>query len=184
MHRKKVSCSPVFRLSHLRRISLAALVAGSLVASLPIASFAQNGLTIFSGVDRKDELEYRLDYDGARGRWDRYRFRVSPAKMKLSVAQFVINYPDYYQGTFDTKAFEIKVNEKPWKVQEINWDKDNHRIEIYPLEPIPAKSKVELVFSNVRNPENPGVFYFNCLIQAPGDVPIVRDLGTWIVSID
>jgi hypothetical protein len=185
MHCKKVSptVQQVIRRA-IRQIGQVTLAASCLIASTPIASFAQNGVTIFSGVERKDELSYRLDFNGDRGNYDRYRLRVNADKMKLSVAQFIITYPDYYKGTFDTKDVEITVNGKPWKVQEVNWDKDNYRIEIYPVEPIPAKSNVEMIFSNVKNPDNPGVFYFGCLMQAPGDVPIMRQLGTWIISIN
>jgi Protein of unknown function (DUF2808) len=167
-----------------RQTVFSAILAGAIVTCLPTIALAQSGVTIFSGVDRKQELSYRLDFDGDRGGWDRYRLRVSKDKMKLSVAQFIITYPDYYKGAFDTKAVEISVNGKPWKLQEANWDKDRQRLEVYPLEPIPANSQVELIFSNVRNPDNPGTFYFNCLIQAPGDVPIMRELGTWIISIN
>jgi hypothetical protein len=185
MQLKRVQLKKVSpRKNLIQRLSPVVMLAAGLVASLPIASFAQNGVTIFSGVERKDELSYRLDFGGERGGWDRYRLRVGADKMKLSVAQFVISYPDYYKGKFDTKAVEITVNGKPWKVQEVNWDQDNYRLEIYPVEPIPAKANVELIFSNVKNPDNPGVFYFNCLMQAPGDVPIVRQLGSWIISIN
>jgi hypothetical protein len=177
MQRQKVS-------PKVSRLMQTALIVGCLATTFPLVSFAQSGVTIFSGVERKDELSYRLDFNGDRGGWDRYRLRVKKDKMKLSVAQFIITYPDYYTGKFDPKDVAITVNGKDWKVQEVNWDKDNYRLEIYPNEPIPAKSNVELVFSNVKNPENPGTFYFNCLIQAPGDVPIMRELGTWIISIN
>jgi hypothetical protein len=177
-HPQPMRCQTVFS-----AILASAIVTG-LPLLLPMVASAQSGVTIFSGVDRKQELGYRLDFDGDRGGWDRYRLRVSKDKMKLSVAQFIITYPDYYKGAFDTKAVEIAVNGKPWKLQEANWDKDRQRLEVYPLEPIPANSQVELIFSNVRNPDNPGTFYFNCLIQAPGDVPIMRELGTWIISIN
>jgi hypothetical protein len=169
--------------SALRQAGQIALASSCLIASMPIVSHAQNGVTIFSGVERKDELSYRLDFNGDRGNWDRYRLRVNADKMKLSVAQFIIRYPDYYTGKFDTKDVELMVDGKPWKVQEVNWDQDNNRLEIYPAEAVPAKANVEMIFSNVKNPDNPGVFYFECLIQAPGDVPIMRQLGTWIITI-
>jgi len=54
-------------------------------------------------------------------------------------------------------------------LQEVKWDKENHLIEIYPQEPVPANSRVELVFSNVKNPNFGGTYYFNCLSP---DVPL------------
>jgi hypothetical protein len=65
----------------------------------------------------------------------------------------------------------------------VNWDKENHLIQIYLQEPISAGNKVELVFSNVKNPPYGGIYYFNCRMLAPGDVPLSRYLGTWILSI-
>jgi hypothetical protein len=56
-------------------------------------------------------------------------------------------------------------------------------IEIYPQEPVAAGNNVELVLSNVKNPATGGIFYFNCLIQSSGDVPLSRYVGTWIISI-
>jgi len=67
-------------------------------------------------------------------------------------------------------------------LQEVVWDKENRLVEIYPQEPVPAGSKVELVFSNVKNPSFGGTYYFNCHLS-PGDVPLRRYLGTWILSI-
>ncbi|MFM6244668.1 MAG: DUF2808 domain-containing protein, partial [Dolichospermum sp.] len=41
-----------------------------------------------------------------------------------------------------------------------------------------------LVLSNVQNPSFGGVYYFNCRVLSPGDVPLLRYIGTWIISIN
>ena len=41
-----------------------------------------DGLNLFSGVERKDQLTCRLDFGGASGGTDRYRFRLDKKKMK------------------------------------------------------------------------------------------------------
>jgi hypothetical protein len=167
----------------MRRVLTVLTIAGCLVASGAIAVQAQSGWTIFSGVKRENELSYRLDYGGSPNSWDRYRLRVSKDKMKLAVSQFTIDYPNYYKGTFDPKAIEISVNDKTVPLQEVKWDKDGSVLEIIPKEPIPAGSNVELILSNVKNPSNGGMFYFVCSVVSPGDIPLPRTLGTWIVSI-
>jgi hypothetical protein len=169
----------------MRRLLSALAVTSCLLAAIPAISWAQSlpGMTIFSGVEGKNQLSFRLDFGGQSNGWDRYRLRIPNNKLKTAVAQFVISYPDYYKGTFDTKEIEINVRDKKIPVSEVKWDKENHVLQIFPQEPIPAGSKVELVLSNVKNPASGGMFYFNCSIQSPGDVPLSRYIGTWIISI-
>ncbi|NEP80679.1 MAG: DUF2808 domain-containing protein, partial [Okeania sp. SIO3B3] len=60
----------------------------------------------------------------------------------------------------------------------------NNFVEIYPTEPIPAGNKIEVVFSNVRNPRFGGMYHFNANIRTPGDVPLLRYIGTWLLTIE
>jgi hypothetical protein len=167
------------------RLFGAVAVASCLLAGLPAISWAQSnpGLTIFSGVRRENILRYYLDYGGRPNGWDRYRLRIPAKKMELGVAQFAISYPDYYDGKFDPDAIEVRVDGESLPLSEVNWDKENHLVQIYMEEPVPAGEKVELVFSNVKNPPFGGTYYFECRVLTPGDVPLPRYLGTWILSI-
>jgi Protein of unknown function (DUF2808) len=169
-----------------KRTAAALAIASCFVASFPLFSLAQSspGLTIFSGVKAENQLNYHLDFGGKAGAWDRYRLRIPAKKMKVAVAQFVIDYPNYYKGTFNPKEIEVLANDKKVKLQEIKWDKDNYVLEIFPAEPIPVNTKVEIRLSDVKNPNNGGMFYFNCRVLSPGDVPLLRDIGTWIVGIE
>ena len=169
----------------MRRLLSTLAVTSCLLAGIPAISWAQSlpGFTLFSGVKSENQLPFRLDFGGQSNGWDRYRLKISNKKLKTAVAHFVITYPDYYKGTFDTKQIEVKVRDKKIALSEIKWDKENRVLEIYPEEAIPAGSNVELILSNVKNPAFGGVFYFNCSIQSPGDVPLSRYIGTWIISI-
>lgn len=170
----------------MRRLLSTLAVTSCLLAGIPAISWAQSlpGFTLFSGVKSENQLPFRLDFGGQSNGWDRYRLKISNKKLKTAVAHFVITYPDYYKGTFDTKQIEVKVRDKKVVLSEIKWDKENRVLEIYPQEAIPAGSNVELILSNVKNPTFGGVFYFNCSIQSPGDVPLSRYVGTWIISIN
>jgi hypothetical protein len=163
----------------------AAAVTGCLLTGFSSPSWAQNneGFTLWSGVARENQLSYYLDFGGRPDGWDRYRLRIPAKKMELGVAQFAISYPDYFDGKFDPKKIEVHVKGKPVRISEVNWDKQNQLIQIYLEEPITAGNSVELVFNNVKNPPTGGMYYFNCQILTPGDVPLPRYLGTWIVSI-
>jgi hypothetical protein len=169
----------------MRRLLSALAVTSCLLTGFTAQTSAQSlpGFTLFSGVKAENQLPFRLDFGGQANSWDRYILRIPAQKMKLAVAQFAITYPDYYKGTFDSKKIEVRVKGKAVKLSEVKWDKEGKLINIFPEEPVPAGSKVELVLSNVRNPSTGGMFYFNCQVLSPGDVPLLRYLGSWILAI-
>jgi hypothetical protein len=170
----------------MRRILSTLAATSCLLAVFPSLTWADPlpGFTLFSGVKHEDQLPYLLDFGGDAGNTDRYILKIPADKMKLAVAQFSISYPDYYKGSFDTKEVEVNVEGKKVPLSEVKWDKEGRVIEIFPQDPVPAGHKVELVLSNVQNPTFGGMYYFRCQILAPGDIPLLRYLGTWIISID
>jgi hypothetical protein len=165
------------------RLLAALAVTGCLVTGLAAPTLAQSGLTIFSGVERENQLNYRTDNGGQPGMRDRYYFRIPPRKMELAVSELLIAYPESYGGEFDPEAVRVRVNDDEVALDEVNWDPDNRVIEIYPTEQIPAATRVEIVLSNVRNPRRSGIHYFNALVRSPGDLPMSRYVGTWILDI-
>ncbi|MBK1989868.1 DUF2808 domain-containing protein [Sphaerospermopsis aphanizomenoides BCCUSP55] len=169
----------------MRRLFSALAVTGCLLTAIPAATLAQSlpGLTLFSGVKGENQLPFRLDFGGQTASTDRYILRLPAKKMKLAVAQFAITYPKYYTGSFDTKKVEVRVKGKKVPLSEVKWDQEGRVIEIFPEEPVPAGSNVEVVLSNVQNPTFGGIYYFNCQVLSPGEVPLLRYLGTWIISI-
>ncbi len=160
-------------------------ISGCLTVSLAPIALAQGlpGLTIFSGVERENQLGWRMDFDGVPGRRDRYRLRIPAKKMEFAVEQFSITYPDTYRGEFDPKAVAVKVNGDEVALDEVTWDQENRVIEIYPQEPVPADTRVEIVLSDVQNPSRIGTHYFNAMVRSPGDLPMMRYVGTWILTI-
>jgi hypothetical protein len=170
----------------MRRLVSTLAISGLLLTSLPATTLAQGlpGLTLFSGVKRENQLPFRLDFGGNRYSTDRYRLRIPAKKMNLAVAQFAVTYPNYYKGSFDTNSIEVRVKGKSLPLSEVKWNQEAGLIEIFPKEPVPAGNTVELVLSNVENPPFAGMFNFNCQVLSPGDVPLLRYLGTWLISID
>lgn len=170
--------------SPLRQFISAIALTSCLLTGAAVRTWAQSnpGLTIFSGVERENILRYYFDYGGRAAAWDRLRLRIPSKKMELGVQQFDIRYPDYYTGKFDTDRIEVRVNGESLPIAEVKWDQNNYQIQIYMQEPVPAQEKVEIVFSNMKNPRFGGTFYFECLVWTPGDVPLPRYLGTWIVT--
>jgi Protein of unknown function (DUF2808) len=169
----------------MRRLLSALAVTSCLLTALPATTLAQGlpGLTLFSGVKGENQLPFRLDFGGQANGWDRYILRIPAKKMKLAAAQFAVTYPKYYKGTFDSKEIKVLVNGKK-VASEVKMEKNSGLIEIFPQEPVPAGTNVALELSNVQNPAYGGIFYFNCQILSPGDVPLLRYLGTWIISVN
>ena len=61
--------------------------------------------------------------------------------------------------------------------------KDSTAVEIFPETPVPVGKTIG-VYMNLFNPFNVGMYQFNALAQAPGDVPISGYLGSWLIKID
>jgi hypothetical protein len=129
-------------------------------------------------------LNYHLDFGGRPGGWDRYRLRIPPKKLTQGVARFFISYPENYEGKFNIDKIEVRVKGESLPLREVIWDEESRIIEIDLEKPLLESSKVELVFSNVKNPRFGGTFYFQCQILTPGQVPLRLHLGTWILSIN
>ena len=171
--------------SSIQRLVSAVAVTGCLLTGFSSLSWAQSnpGFTLWGGVARENQLNYYLDFGGRPDGWERYRLRIPGRKLDLGVSQIAISYPDYFDGKFDPKEIEVRVKGKSLPLSEVNWDKENHVIQIALQDPIPEGNSIEVVRSNVKNPPSGGMYYFNAQVLSPGDVPLPRYVGTWIVSI-
>jgi hypothetical protein len=65
----------------------------------------------------------------------------------------------------------------------IELSENGRSLEIFPDTPV---ADTETIGVNIRlfNPFNAGMYQFNALAQAPGDVPISGYLGSWLIQID
>lgn len=160
-------------------------VAGCILTSVPLISFAQggSGLTIFSGVDRENILNYYLDFNGQRNNRDRYRLRIPGKKLMQGATKFFVFYPDYFDGKFEEDKIEVRIDGEPLALRNVMWDRENYLIQIELEEPITESRKVELVFSGVRNPDV-GTYYFRGEVLPAVGVPARQYIGTWIISIN
>lgn len=170
-----------------KRLMATLALSGCLITGLQTFSLANSnpGLVIFSGVEnRSDILDYKLDFNGRPKFYgERMKLRVPKKKMTQGVSKFFISYlkdPEF-DGKFDTNAIEVRVEGESIPLREVYWDKESRVVEIDLQEPIEAGNKVEVVFSNVKNPSS-GTYYFICDVLTSGQIPLRMYLGTWIVS--
>ena len=143
------------------------------------------GLVIFG--DREvDILNYRLDFGGNAKERDRYRLRIPKKKLPNGASQFVISYPDYFDGKFDTEKIEVRPNhdkDKSLELKNVVWDEENRFIQIDLAEPLKDPRKVEIVLSNTRNPEV-GTYYFYAQVVPAVNTPVPERVGAWVLSIE
>ena len=172
--------------SAMRRLFSAIAATGCVLTGIQTITSAQvtSGLILYGGVERQNQLNYRLDY-GNENMWgDRYRLRMPASKMPLGVSQFQIDYPPYFNGEFDQKQIEVrrKGTNKTLPLQAVNWDREKRQITIDLKEPLEQGKDLEVVLNNVKNPDS-GFYYFNCSILSPRDIPVARYVGTFVISI-
>ncbi len=158
-------------------------ILGLIFSTTAAKADANGGMTIFSGVDRKDNLNYHLDFGGNPYQNDRYKLYIPSKKLAQGAIRFFISYPEYFNGVFDTKSVEVRSGDKSVPLKSVYWDKESHYLEIDMETPLEGNSEATIVLSNVQNP-NFGTYYFICDAQISGEVPLRIYLGTWIISID
>lgn len=161
-------------------------LASCVVVTVPNSVNADSlpGFVLFSGVEQSDRLDFRLD-SGDRSVTDRYRLKIPGSKInRLGAAQIQISYPKYYKGKFDDQAIEVFVGDKSIPVQAARWDRERQTIEIDLAEQVKTKGDIEVVLSNVQNPDGAGMFNFVGQVKSSLDFPLARYVGTWILSIN
>lgn len=142
-----------------------------------------------------NELGYAIDLSNAPGRWGRYRLKIGARDMKLAASQFTINIPENFDGVFNEEEVEVRVCSRPGTflrrakcdaiaVDDVAIDREAGQIAIYPQVPVEAGKNIELVFDDVKNPRDAGFYQFNALVEVPGDIPILRPLGSWILTFE
>lgn len=143
------------------------------------------GLVIFGDRD-VDVLNYYLDFGGTADSRDRYRLRIPKKKLTNGATQFIISYPDYFDGKFNTDKIEVRLDgdkDRSLPLKNVVWDEENRFIQIDLAEPLIDPKKLELVFSSVRNPDV-GTYYFYGQVVPAVNVPVPERIGAWIISID
>lgn len=173
--------------SCLKSLLTVSLLAGCTLGGVKSIAIAQGnpGLILFGNKD-VDILDYRLDFEGIADNRDRYRLRIPKKKLANGATQFVISYPDYFDGKFDTDKIEVRVNGKKdnsLALKNVVWDEENRFVQIDLAEPLREAKKLELVFSSVRNPDV-GTYYFYAQVVPAINAPVPERIGAWVISIN
>ena len=173
--------------SFIKPLFAALTLATCTLAGVHSVAIAQGtpGLILFGDKDT-DILSYYLDFGGIADNRDRYRLRIPKKKLANGATQFVISYPDYFDGKFDTDKIEVRPNgdkDKALPLKNVVWDEENRFVQIDLAEPLKDPKKIELVFSGVRNPDV-GTYYFYATVSPAINAPVPERVGAWVISIN
>ena len=205
-HGIRADCSRISMKRHCfhtpsRRAALAALISCGVIggAAVPLSTppaFAQNTPSL---------LEFRWDSDSGyrklyfvqtsqrRRERSEYFFMLRKKDRKTAILKLSISVPSYFNARIRPKNLTLckmamggmlarsKCKEVLPAVFEVN--EKQTAIEVFPDTPIPTGGTYAVVM-NVFNPSQAGMFQFNAMAQAPGDVPVSGYLGSWLVDID
>jgi len=175
-------------------VALAAVSSSQLVSQAPVRAQGTPGLMEFRWDNTRDYRKlYYFITDTSRLKRSEYYLILKPKDRKTAILKLSVTIPK----SFDV---EIKPNQvKLCKMSEggmlsrtrcledipatIEIAADGSAIEIFPNTPVPDKGTIG-VYINLFNPFNIGMYQFNALAQAPGDVPMAGYLGSWVIQID
>ena len=123
-----------------------------------------------------------------------YFFILRPKDRKNAILKLTIEVPDYFNAKIDPGKIKLcrmklggmlarsKCLETLPAAIEVNASQT--AIEVFPETPLPSNDETYAVVMNIFNPNSAGMFQFNALAQAPGDVPVSGYLGSWSIDID
>jgi len=192
----------VFRPLRRRAGLSAALIAGSigtaalLPTTAPQAVQAQNtpALLEFRWDGSKDYKKlYYVQSSTAQLERAEYYFMLRPKDRKTAILKLSISVPSYFNARIKPKNLSLckmklggvlsrsRCDEVLPAVFEVN--EKQTAIEVFPDTPIPTGGTYAVVM-NIFNPNSQGMYQFNALAQAPGDVPVAGYLGSWLIDID
>jgi Protein of unknown function (DUF2808) len=185
--------------------STAALTAGAVAAfgggalaplTAPPSANAQGtpGLVEFRWDNTKD---YRRLYffitETARLKRSEYYLILKPKDRNTAILKLSIGIPKSFDTDIEAKNVQLCYMKEGGMLARtrcekqipatVEVSKDGTAVEIFPDTPVPVGKTIG-VYMNLFNPFNAGMYQFNALAQAPGDVPISGYLGSWLIQID
>jgi hypothetical protein len=141
--------------------------------------------------------DYRKLYyfvsDAARLKRSEYYFILRPKDRKTAILKLSITIPPYFDAQIDPKRIKLcKMSEGGMLSRTrcleqipatIELASGGKAIDVFPDTPVSDKGTIG-VYMPIFNPFNIGMYQFNALAQAPGDVPVAGYLGSWLIEID
>ena len=126
-----------------------------------------------------------------RDTWSEYKLILKSKDRKAAIIKLDVTVPSYFDSTINPEEVALKYCQvggalKSTRCNEtipatVELANDGKTLEIFPESPVPPNKAIGVVFP-VYNPGS-GMYQFNALAQAPGDVPMAGYLGSWVIEI-
>jgi hypothetical protein len=145
----------------------------------------------------ENSKDYRKLYyfvtNTTRLRRSEYYLILRPKDRKTAILKLTVSVPDHFNVTIDPERVKLCVMSeggmlKRTRCEEeipaaIEVSENGKSIEVFPETPVSDDKTIGL-YMRVFNPYSAGMYQFNALAQAPGDIPISGYLGSWLIQID
>jgi len=122
-----------------------------------------------------------------------YYLILRPKDRNTAILKLTITIPDHFDAKLYPKLMKFCSMSAAGMTKRTRCEKEipatievtpnGKAIEVYPNQPIPVGGTVGLLMT-LFNPFNAGMFQFNALAQAPGEIPVSGYLGSWLIEID
>jgi hypothetical protein len=177
-------------------IGLAGLAASftPLAPVAPARAQGTPGLMEFRWDSTKDYRRlYYFMTDTARLKRSEYYLLLKPKDRKTAILKLTVGIPKSFDVDINPKYVQLCYMKEGGMLARTRCEKqipavvevsqDRTAIEIFPETPVPVGKTIG-IYLNIFNPFNAGMYQFNALAQAPGDIPISGYLGSWLIQID
>jgi hypothetical protein len=152
------------------------------------------GLVEFRWDSSKDYRKlYFFMTDTQRLKRSEYYLILKPKDRKTAILKLTVGIPKSFDVQINPKFVKLCYMKEGGMLARTRCEKDipgtvevaadGTAIEIFPDTPVPVGKTIG-VYINLFNPFNAGMYQFNALAQAPGDVPVSGYLGSWLIQID
>ena len=174
--------------------AMATLSLAPLATPGPVRAQGTSGLMEFRWDNTKDYRRlYYFITDTHRLKRSEYYLILRPKDRKTAIMKLSITIPSHFDVKIDPSQVKLcKMQEGGMLSRTRCLEKipatievaaNGKAIDIFPDIPVPDQGTIG-VYINLFNPFNIGMYQFNALAQAPGDVPMAGYLGSWLIDID
>ena len=121
-------------------------------------------------------------------------FFYRPSDRKTGLLAINVKIPDNFKSTLKPKNISLcKVNiggfDSRTKCLEnipsdIQINKEEKKVEIYPISPLPSNKESYAIVFKVTNPQRSGLYQFHSFGKSSGPIPVSSYIGSWTIKID
>ena len=117
-----------------------------------------------------------------------------PSDRKTGILSFSVKIPDKFKSTLKPKnisfckvnigGFDSKTKCLKKIPSDIEINKEDKKVEIFPISPVPANKESYAIVFKINNPQRAGLYQFHSFGKSSGPIPVGIYLGSWTINID